>query len=249
MKILGIIPARYASSRFPGKPLATLHGRPMIEVVYKRALQAQYLDGVVVATDDDRIFDAVRKFGGEAVMTSPDHPSGTDRAAEVTKNTEAEMVVNIQGDEPLIRPDQIDALIDALRRDQGCDMATLMTPITSREEFESPDVVKVICDQDGYAIYFSRSPVPHGVDPVNPETSSAFSGPYKHIGIYAYRREFLFWLTDTEPTPLERTEKLEQLRVLEHGHKIRAILTPHDTVSVDRPEDLEKVARMLHPAE
>ena len=234
-KALCVIPARYASTRLPGKPLKDIQGEPMICRVYARASQAQRTQGTIVATDDERILAAVEAHGGRAMMTKKDHPTGTDRLAEVAAAfPEAELIVNVQGDEPLIDPALIDALVAAFDGDETLAMATVKTEITDEEEQKNPNNVKVVTDQNGYALYFSRSLLPyprHQLDiPV-----------YKHIGIYAYRRDFLLKFAKLAPTPLERAESLEQLRALENGYKIKVIETKHTFVGVDTAEDLARV--------
>jgi len=239
MPAVGIIPARYASTRFPGKPLAEIAGRPMIHHVYERACRATALEEILVATDDKRIFDAVLAFGGEAIMTSTYHPTGTDRIAEVAERLSAvELIVNIQGDEPLIDPELIDAVVAALQDDRNAAMSSVMTPLTDAALAQDPNQVKVVCDLRGYALYFSRAPIP-GLPPgVTPEVA-----PWKrHIGLYAYRRDFLLAFTRLRPSPLEKLERLEQLRALENGYRIRMIERTGDfSCSVDTPEDLERV--------
>lgn len=238
MKVIGIIPARYASTRFPGKPLAEIAGRPMIEHVYRRAEAAAALAEVWVATDDARIAAAVRSFGGRVLMTRDDHPSGTDRIAEAASSLDAEVVVNVQGDEPLLNPAEIDAVAQPFRDDPELQMATLGTPIADPRDVADPGVVKVVCDRAGYGLYFSRLPIPF--------YRSGVPGPVlKHIGLYGYRKEFLLRYASLEPTPLEQAECLEQLRALEHGYRIRVAVTCHDAVSVDTPEDLERVRRLI----
>ncbi|SDD81368.1 3-deoxy-manno-octulosonate cytidylyltransferase [Sporomusa acidovorans] len=238
MNILCVIPARYSSTRLPGKPLALIAGKPMIERVYERALAAKRPTAVLVATDHELVYQAVRAFGGQAMMTSPGHATGTDRLAEVAeKYTNADIIINVQGDEPLIAPAVIDLLAGAFDHDPGLNMATLMTEM-DKEEYNLPSVVKVVTSLDGYALYFSRSLIPY------PRNSKLPGGPlpvYKHIGIYAYRRDFLLQYAAMAPTPLEATESLEQLRALEHGYKIKVLKTDFTSIGVDTPEDLEKV--------
>ena len=236
--VLGVIPARYASTRLPAKPLALLGGKPMVQHVYERARQAKTLDEVVVATDDERIVVAVSRFGGRAVMTSPDHRSGTDRIAEVARQTEAAIVVNIQGDEPLMRPEPIDQIVAFLQAHRAVPMATVMTRLARDEDAASPNVVKVVVDQDGYAMYFSRSVVPCKRQPS--------TAPYwKHLGLYGYQRDFLLRFPSLPPTPCEQAESLEQLRALEHGHRIKVLETTHDSIGVDTPDDLKRVEQLL----
>lgn len=238
MKILCVIPARYASTRLPGKPLADIAGKPMICRVYDRAVQAKCLSEVVVATDDQRVLQAVEAHGGKAMMTAKDHPTGTDRLAEVAAAyPDIDLIINVQGDEPLIEPSIIDALAAAFDGDADLKMATVMTEITDEAEQMNPNNVKVVTDKNGYALYFSRSLLPYpryrkGV-PV-----------YKHIGIYAYKREFLLHYAKMAPTPLEETEALEQLRALENGYRIKVIRTDHRFVGVDTAEDLAMVNKI-----
>lgn len=238
MKILCVIPARYASTRLPGKPLADIAGKPMICRVYDRAVQAKCLSEVVVATDDQRVQQAVEAHGGKAMMTGKDHPTGTDRLAEVAAAyPDIDLIINVQGDEPLIEPSIIDALAAAFDSDADLKMATVMTEITDEAEQMNPNNVKVVTDRNGYALYFSRSLLPYpryrkGV-PV-----------YKHIGIYAYKREFLLHYAKMAPTPLEETEALEQLRALENGYRIKVIRTDHRFVGVDTAEDLAMVNKI-----
>lgn len=235
MKILCVIPARYASTRLPGKPLADIAGKPMICRVYEQAVQAKSLAGVLAAVDDQRVYDAVVQNGGQAMMTSPDHPTGTDRLAEVAAAyPDMDLIINVQGDEPLIDPELIDELAAVFDEDPQLQMATVKTPMSTQAEMQNPNNVKVVTDKKGYALYFSRSllpypRVPHG-RPV-----------YKHIGIYAYKRDFLLRYAQMEPTPLEQTESLEQLRALENGYRIRVIETDRRFVGVDTPEDLAEV--------
>jgi 3-deoxy-manno-octulosonate cytidylyltransferase (CMP-KDO synthetase) len=264
MGALVVIPARYGSTRFPGKPLALVAGKPMIQHVYEQAARATQAEEVVVATDDERILEAVRRFGGQAVMTSRAAVSGTIRAAEVARQRRAELIINVQGDEPLIRPEHIDQLAACLERHQSVPMASLMTPMSSEEELGNPNVVKVVVDRDGFALYFSRAPIPHvrdgwgGADaaggaagPRSPAQTEATTGSrtppraYKHLGVYGYQRYFLLQFPALEPTPLEQREHLEQLRALEHGYRIKLLETPHDTIGVDTPEDLKRAEALL----
>lgn len=238
MNILCVIPARYSSTRLPGKPLAMIAGKPMIERVYERAKQAKRPNAVLVATDHDLVYEAVKNFGGEVVMTSPDHPTGTDRLAEVaTKYTDADIIINVQGDEPLIAPEVIDLIASAFDDDPELNMATLMTEM-DKSEYNLPSAVKVVVSLTGYALYFSRSLIPY---PRNSKASGSQLPVYKHIGIYAYRRDFLLKYAALQPTPLELTESLEQLRALEHGYKIKVLKTDFKSIGVDTPEELEKV--------
>ena len=250
MKAIVIIPARYASTRFQGKPLAPLLGKPMIQWTYESAQKATTIDQTMVATDDERICTAVRRFGGNAVMTSPDHPSGTDRLAEVARNLDCEIVVNVQGDEPLIRPEMIDDVI-AVLDDKRASLGTLVKRIDNPDEITDPNVVKVVFDPEMFALYFSRAPMPFHRDDWKIRdcrfqiAESSLFEVYKHIGIYSYRREALIAFSGMRPTRLEQTEKLEQLRALEHGMKIKVRETFFETYGVDTPEDLERVEKWL----
>ncbi|MBI4892517.1 MAG: 3-deoxy-manno-octulosonate cytidylyltransferase [Acidobacteria bacterium] len=232
-KILGVIPARFASSRFPGKPLASLAGKPMIQHVWERACESKLLARTVVATDDERIAAAARGFGAEVAMTRDDHPSGTDRVAEAAARTDAEVVVNIQGDEPMIDPAAIDLAILTLLDDAKCGMATLKKRLSCPEEIANPNVVKVVTAGDGRALYFSRSPIPS-----NRGGEAVY---WKHIGLYVYRRDLLLSYSSLPVGPLEQAEKLEQLRALENGIAIRVAETTYETIGVDTPEDLQAV--------
>jgi 3-deoxy-manno-octulosonate cytidylyltransferase (CMP-KDO synthetase) len=234
VKILCVIPARYASTRLPGKPLADINGKPMIQRVYERACLAKTPAQVLVAADDERVFDAVRNCGGQVMMTAKDHATGTDRLAEVAKKyIDMDIIINVQGDEPLIEPQIIDALAAAFIEDPKLNMATIKTPIADAEK-ENPNNVKVVTDRNGYALYFSRSLMPY------PRADTGVQ-VYKHIGIYAYRRDFLLKYAVMESTPLEKTESLEQLRALENGYKIKVLETNFKFVGVDTQEDLLKV--------
>jgi 3-deoxy-manno-octulosonate cytidylyltransferase (CMP-KDO synthetase) len=239
-RVVVIIPARYESTRFPGKPLADLHGQPMIQRVYERACATRGVERVLVATDDARIRAAVDGFGGDAVMTSPAHSTGTDRIAEVAAGLDADVIVNVQGDLPLLDPAMVDAAVAPLHADPGLPMATIKTAIRTREERESPNVVKVVTDRDGYALYFSRSPLPYDRD------GALGTGlGYKHIGLYAYRRDFLLSFARLAPTPLERSEQLEQLRALEWGFRIKVAEVAAASIEVDTPRDLDRAREQL----
>lgn len=241
MKAIGVIPARWASTRFEGKMLANLNGRPLIEHVWRQAKKSRILEDVIIACDDKRISDAAVNFGAKVVMTAQDHPSGTDRIAEAVSNISTQVVVNIQGDEPLIDPDVIDRLAQVLLEDERLSMATVIKRIVKEDEFFNPNVVKALIDRQGNALYFSRSPIPY-----NREKKAFLDGVYyKHLGIYAYRKDFLLGFKNLPFSYLEATEKLEQLRVLEAGYKIKTIQTQHETIGVDTPEDLAAVARLL----
>lgn len=237
--ILAVIPARFASSRFPGKPLAELAGRPMIEHVYRRASAAR-VDGVVVATDDERIAAAVRGFGGVAWMTRADHRSGTDRAAEVARALPCRLVAVVQGDEPLVEPAAIDLAVAPLVDDPSLEMSTISRPLTGPDEFASPHVVKVVTDDSANALYFSRAPIPGGA-----AGGSVPAVARAHVGLYVYRRDTLLRLAALPQTELERTESLEQLRALASGIAIRVVDTRHHSIGVDTPDDLARVRHLL----
>ena len=228
--VLAIIPARFHSTRLPGKILADIAGKPMIEHVYRRAAAAARVHAVIVATDDDRIASAVRSFGGAAIMTRADHVSGTDRIAEVAAKLPCGIIVNLQGDEPLIEPDTIDAAVAPLLDDPAVGMSTISRPFKDRAEFESRHVVKVVTNNVGDALYFSRAPM---------------AGASAHVGLYVYRRETLLKLASTPAARLEREESLEQLRALVNGIRIRVVDTKHVAAGVDTPEDLERVRSMM----
>jgi len=242
VQVVCIIPSRYESTRFPGKPLADLCGKPMIQHVYERVLRAKSVTFAAVATDDERIFAAVQAFGGRAVMTSPSHRSGTDRIAEAVEALDLEddaIVVNIQGDQPLFEPSQVDEVVGPLREDPLIPMSTLIYRIIRAEEITHPNAVKVVFDSRLFALYFSRATVPFVRD------RDKRADYYKHHGIYAYRRAFLRTFTALPEGVLERLESLEQLRALEHGHRIRVVVTPHDSVEVDTPDELERVRCLI----
>ncbi len=247
MDVTIVIPARYASSRFPGKPLALVHGKPMIQWVYERSARARLASHVLVATDDERIAAVVRGFGGKVVMTRADHPTGTDRLAEVAAVIESDLVVNVQGDEPLIDPAMIDQAIAPLVADPALQMGTLRSPLSGPKEFLDPNVVKVVCDREQMALYFSRAPIPYprdhfaGLDAAWEQCQA-----WKHIGLYVYRREFLLRYPSMPQTPLEKLESLEQLRVLEHGIGIKVAETDHLAIGVDTPDDLQRVEEILN---
>ena len=258
MGVLVVIPARYGSVRFPGKPLAMLQGKPVIRHVYEGAANAAGVDEVVVATDDERIVGAVIEFGGKAQMTSPSARSGTERAAEVARERSAQVVINVQGDEPLIQPDMVGQLAEFLARHGAVPMASLMTKLSRPEDLANPNIVKVVVDRDGFALYFSRAPIPHWRDAdgsrlkaqgsrsdLQPSAFSLQPQAFKHLGIYGYQRHFLLQFPHLEPTPLEQSEQLEQLRALEHGYRIKLLETVHDTLGVDTPEDLARVETMM----
>jgi 3-deoxy-manno-octulosonate cytidylyltransferase (CMP-KDO synthetase) len=249
MKITAIIPARFGSTRFEGKALADICGKPMIQHVYERTSRSALVSDVVVATDDDRIAAAVRRFGGRAEMTSTGHETGTDRLAEVAARLDSDIIVNVQGDEPLIEPAMIDEAIEPLTTDASLLMSTLKERIKTLHDFLSPNVVKVVTDWEGYALYFSRSPLPHFRDKWNDLKDEKFSSGrllcYKHVGLYVYRREFLLQYSQMAPTYLELAEKLEQLRVLENGYRIKVVETSYDSIGVDTPADLAAVVEKM----
>ena len=241
MKAIGVIPARWGSTRFEGKVLALINGRPMIEVVWRQAKKSKLLEDVFIACDDERVFKAAEKFKAKAVMTAPDHESGTDRITEAVAKIPVEVVVNIQGDEPLIDPSIIDSLAKVLLDDASLAMATVIKRVEKEEELVDPNVVKAVIDREKNALYFSRSMIPFNRQK-KPFSQAVY---YKHLGLYAYRKEFLLKFKALPPSKLEQAEKLEQLRVLEAGYKIRTIETRHETIGVDTPFDLERVAKLL----
>lgn len=238
VRVLGVVPARYQSSRFPGKALAPLAGKPILQHVFERASQARYLASVIIATDDDRIADCARRFGAPVRMTRTDHPSGTDRVAEAASAENAQIIVNIQGDEPLIDPAAIDAAALALVDNPAAPMATLCKRIEHPDEITNPNVVKVVMDLAGNAVYFSRNPIPY-----NRAGGAVY---YKHIGLYVYRRDFLLGYSSLPVGPLEKVECLEQLRALENGYSIRVVETGYESLGVDTPEDLETVSKLFN---
>ncbi|WP_293720710.1 3-deoxy-manno-octulosonate cytidylyltransferase [uncultured Cetobacterium sp.] len=238
MKFLGVIPARYESTRLPRKPLKDICGHTMIEWVYKRAMKSN-LDRVVVATDSQEVFDVVKDFGGDVIMTDTNHLNGTSRIAEVCdKITDYDVVINIQGDEPLIEADMINSLIEVFKQENDLKMATLKHKLNKKEDIENPNFVKVITDKKDYAIYFSRSVIPY---PRNENLDIYF----KHVGIYGYKREFVLEYSKLESTPLENSESLEQLRVLENGYRIKVLETPYEIIGVDTAEELERVRKYI----
>ncbi|MFH1857642.1 MAG: 3-deoxy-manno-octulosonate cytidylyltransferase [Candidatus Omnitrophota bacterium] len=245
METIGIIPARYQSTRLAGKVLMEVAGKPLLQHVYERSRKAKLLDALWIATDDVRVKEAACSFGAEVVMTSPTHISGTDRIAEVVKELPVKWVVNIQADEPLVAPSMIDLLVETLQGEkEEAGVATLYRPLrrlVDREDLANPNIVKVVMDQKGYALYFSRTQIPF-------YRKSAFSKLpeyHKHLGFYAYRKETLLRMASMPPSPLERAEGLEQLRLLENGEKIRLVESPFNTIGVDTHEDLEKVRKIL----
>ncbi len=234
VKVLAVIPARYASTRFPGKPLALIDGKPMIQHVWERAKLAQRIDQVVIATDDARIESAVQAFGGTVCMTSPDHPSGTDRVWEVARQyPDFDLIFNVQGDEPFLDPVTLDRCVAAMAAQLDAAIYTAVTPVTEASEWQNPNVVKAVMNAQGGALYFSRAPIPyHRAEPTRP------AQVFRHIGLYLYRREALARFTQLPPSPLEQLEKLEQLRALEAGMAIYAIELPSAPIGIDTPEDL-----------
>lgn len=240
-RVLAVIPARYASTRLPGKPLAPIAGQPMIRRVVERVRQAQNVTRVVVATDDDRIKTAVEGFGAEAILTRADHRTGTDRVAEVAAHLEAEIYINVQGDEPLLDPGTIDAVAAEMLEDESVQIATPCSAITHQAEIMDPNIVKAVRDFDGNALYFSRGPIPW----VRDTGSVVAAKHWKHIGLYAFRRETLLEFPTLPPGELERIEQLEQLRWLENNFRIRIVETDYDAISVDVPADIERVEQLL----
>lgn len=245
MEIIGIIPARYSSSRLEGKVLAEIAGKPMIRHVWERARRAKLLDDLLVACDDERVADTVKGFGGRAVMTAKAHTCGTDRIAEVVYPLDVKGVINIQADEPLLEPVMIDQLAQSLLEEDPVPMVTLAKRIEKEGEINDPNVVKVVFDRNNLALYFSRAAIPHRA------AGSGIASPvyYKHVGMYGYTKDFLFTYKNMPPSSLEKTEKLEQLRVLESGHRIKVIETRYDTVGVDTADDLERVKAAIESAE
>ena len=239
MNAIGVIPARYSSTRFEGKVLADLSGKPVVQHVWERAKQAMMLDDLIIAADDQRVVDRVEGFGGKAILTSQDQPSGSDRLAEVVNPIDVKIVVNIQGDEPLVHPTMIDELVRTLEEDDSVTMATMIKKIKKNEELIDPNVVKVVIDRFANALYFSRSPIPFEKG----EPSKIF---YKHLGLYAYTKDFLFTFTNLPKSNLETAESLEQLRALENNYKIKTIETEFETVGVDTPEDLERAKELIN---
>lgn len=241
MDIIGVIPARYASSRFEGKVLADILGKPMLQHVWERAKQSLVLNDLIIACDDSRVAEAAKGFGAKTVLTSRDHASGTDRIIEIINPIDVKVVINIQADEPLVNPMMIDSLAQTLLDKPEIQMATVMKEIEDIKELRDPNVVKVVVDRNNFALYFSRAPIPHRAH------NSEVKAPkfYKHIGLYGYTKDFLFTYKNLPVSDLEKIECLEQLRVLEEGFRIKLIETKHETIGVDTPEDLEKVKAFL----
>jgi 3-deoxy-manno-octulosonate cytidylyltransferase (CMP-KDO synthetase) len=247
MKTAIIIPARYRSKRLPGKPLLRQTGKYLIQHVYERACQARRADQVIVATDDSRIVAAVHSFGGNVVLTSRQHPSGTDRIAEVARDLDADIIVNLQGDEPLIEPESLDLLPALLENDPNADMATLAVPLPSRQQWLNPNCVKVVCDRRGRAMYFSRSPIPHVRDG-EPDFTAEPPAFLQHLGLYAYRRPVLLRLAASPREPFEQLESLEQLRALALGYRIHVGLVRHSAIGVDTREDYDHFVQTYRQA-
>ena len=243
MKAIGVIPARWGATRFEGKVLANLLGKPVIQHVWENARKAKTLDDLIVACDDERIIKAVESFGGKAIYTSPNQPSGTDRLAEVVNPLDVDIAVNIQGDEPLVKPIMIDNLVIALKDEKTAQMATMIKKIEDESELTNSNVVKVVIDKNGYALYFSRYSIPYNRTGESDEKKRPTY--YKHIGLYAFTKDFLFTFRNLPKSSLEKAEKLEQLRVLEYGYKIKTVETKFDTVGIDRPEDLKRAEDAL----
>lgn len=231
MKTVAVIPARFASTRFPGKPLALINGRPMVQRVYEQCAKAKLVDRIIVATEDERIIDCVTGFGGEAVMTSSKHHSGTDRVIEAVKNIKCDIVVNVQGDEPFIDPSSIDKVVKPFSEDRSVQVATPAVKFKNIDDVKDPNKVKVIVDKNGYGIYFSRSPIPF-------DGYEERFNYLKHIGIYSFRKNFLLKFGSLKKTPLELKERLEQLRIIENGYKIKVVLIGKDSIAIDTPEDI-----------
>jgi 3-deoxy-manno-octulosonate cytidylyltransferase (CMP-KDO synthetase) len=251
---VGIIPARYGASRFEGKVIANIGDKTMIQHVWDRAKKAHSLDDLIIAADDDRIIKAVELFGGKVVFTSKSHPSGTDRLREIANPLDVDIVVNIQADEPLLHHSMIDNLVDTMRQDKSIVMSSLMRRIDNLSDLENPNVVKVVVDKNNLALYFSRSPIPfardrgqpyHGDEDEDPRPAGSALRFYKHIGLYAYTKDFLFTFANLPQSSLEQCERLEQLRALENGYKIMMVETRYDTIGVDTPQDLERAKIML----
>ena len=244
-RVVGVIPARYASQRLPAKPLLDLLGKTMVQRVYEQAKKARRLDQVIVATDDERIAGVVRAFGGEVVITPPEIKSGSDRVAAVAARNNGDIFLNIQGDEPLIAPQMIDQAAEILIQDSQTVAGTLAKRISSPEELSSPGIVKVIVDKNSYALYFSRSIIPYIRDERDPSKWLEARPFYKHIGLYVFRRDFLIQFSKMDESSLEQSEKLEQLRILENGYKIKVAFTEHDSIPIDTLADADRVIQIL----
>ena len=239
-RILGVIPSRFASTRLAGKPLLDICGKPMIEHVYRRAAASGVFFRVIIATDDERIYNSAEKFGGDVLITRSDHPDGSSRVAEVARSIDTDYVINIQGDEPMLDPRMLRELAEGIISDPGADSATVCVPITNDRDFNNPNIVKVVTDQRGRALYFSRSPIPF-------RRNSAGCPVWEHLGIYAFTKEFLLKFVELPPTPLMEEESLEQLRILEHGYTMAVIQTKYPSMgpNVNTEEDLQMVRKIL----
>jgi 3-deoxy-manno-octulosonate cytidylyltransferase (CMP-KDO synthetase) len=244
-KVIGVIPARYSSTRFPGKPLVDILGKPMIQWVYENAMGSKLLDFLIVATDDERIYNVVKSFGGNVIMTPSDIQTGTDRVAYVLNEFDADIVANIQGDEPLLTSEMIDRAIEPFLNSEKVDISTLAVKINDVDLIFNPNVVKVVFDKDKIALYFSRSPIPFCRDAKNEKDWLRLGNFYKHIGLYVYSRESLLRFVSLRRSSLEEIEKLEQLRALENGFRIKVVISESDTIGVDTPEDVEKIVAFL----
>jgi 3-deoxy-manno-octulosonate cytidylyltransferase (CMP-KDO synthetase) len=244
-KVIGVIPARYSSKRFPGKPLVDILGKPMIQWVYENAMGSKLLDFLIVATDDERIYNVVKSFGGNVIMTPSDIQTGTDRVAYVLNEFDADIVANIQGDEPLLTSEMIDRAIEPFLNSEKVDISTLAVKINDVDLIFNPNVVKVVFDKDKIALYFSRSPIPFCRDAKNEKDWLRLGNFYKHIGLYVYSRESLLRFVSLRRSSLEEIEKLEQLRALENGFRIKVVISESDTIGVDTPEDVEKIVAFL----
>lgn len=238
MKVIGVIPARFHSTRFTGKVLADLGGKPVVQHVWENAKRSKMLDDLVIAADDERIIKEAEDFNARAIYTSPDQPSGTDRLVEVVNPIDVEVVVNIQGDEPMVRPEMVDELARTILEEKDVKMATLARKIEDKSEIKNPNVVKVVIDKNGFALYFSRSVIPYS-------RLQAIPIYYKHLGLYAYTKDFLFEFTNLPKSRLEMVEGLEQLRALENGYRIKVVETKFDTIGIDTPEDLERAKQAM----
>ncbi len=245
MEVVALIPARYGSTRFPGKPLALLRGKPMIQHVYEQTCAVRGLTRVIVATDDERIASVIRTVSGEVAMTRADHPTGTDRLAEVAERLSADIVVNVQGDLPFFPPAMVEDAVAVLTSAPNAVMSTVRTPIYEIDEWHNINVVKVVTDREGYALYFSRSPIPFNRNQETESQKSKIPFGYRHIGLYVYRKDFLSTFTKLPRTPLEQTEQLEQLRALEWGYRITVSETERPTIEIDTPEDLRRAEEAL----
>jgi 3-deoxy-manno-octulosonate cytidylyltransferase (CMP-KDO synthetase) len=240
-RVLAVIPARYASTRFPGKMIMPLAGKPLVQHTYERTVKAELVHEAVVATDDEKVADALAPYGTPVMLTNPDHPTGTDRIAEVARQRGESLIVNVQGDEPLIDPETIDNTIRPLLDRPDVVMSTACHRITRREDVQNPNIVKVVCDATGLALYFSRAPIPHIRDAADADVHAH----WQHIGLYVYRRDFLLRYAEMPQTPLEKLEKLEQLRALENGYRIAVVETAYKSIGVDVAEDFEHVRQLL----